>query len=171
MKHQIFSGFWHNLYIRRLPGPSPRFLLGFYPYSHRDFQDSEGKTYQKPIRTNKEKIWEKKHIKCPLYSFFSYFYLRNFFRLPYYRGPTWMAWCLVREHPLQLCCHLHPAATADYAMDVPSAGALQMAICHLPWGSAQKELSKANEHEPPEQIKKRLIRRKNIFKSKCSKFV
>ena len=62
----MFSGFWHNLYIRRLPGPSPRFLLGFYPYLPRDFQDSEGKTYQKPIRKNKEK--NKNHITIHLYA-------------------------------------------------------------------------------------------------------
>ena len=55
-RDQIFTGFWHNLYIRRSPGPSPRFLIGFYPYSPGDFKDSEGKTYQKPMRKNNEKI-------------------------------------------------------------------------------------------------------------------
>ena len=78
--YQVFTDFLHNLYIRRLPGPSPRFLLGFYPYLPRDLQDSEGKTYQKPIRKNNEKI--KIIIKINLYSFFSYFYLQNFFHLP-----------------------------------------------------------------------------------------
>ena len=53
---QILTGFWHNLYIRRLPGPSPRLLPGLYPYFRGDFQDSEGTTYQKPIRKNKENI-------------------------------------------------------------------------------------------------------------------
>ena len=38
-----------------LPGPSPRLLPGFYRYFRGDFQDSERKTYQKPIRKNKEK--------------------------------------------------------------------------------------------------------------------
>ena len=28
---QIFADFWHNLYIRRLPGPSPKPLEGFQP--------------------------------------------------------------------------------------------------------------------------------------------
>ena len=74
-----FHSCWHNLYIRRLPGPSPRLLPGFYPYLPPDFKDSEGKTYQKPIRTNKENIIIP--INIALYSFFSYFYLRNFFHL------------------------------------------------------------------------------------------
>ena len=43
-------GFWHNLYIRRLPGPSPRFLLFVYRYLPWKLQCSEGKTYQKPTR-------------------------------------------------------------------------------------------------------------------------
>ena len=50
----FFAGCWHNLYIRRLPGPSPRLLPGFYLYFLGDFQDSEGRTYQKPIRKHKE---------------------------------------------------------------------------------------------------------------------
>ena len=53
VQDQIFTGFWHNLYIRRLPGRSHRFLPGFYPSYRRDFKVSEGKTYQKPTRTNK----------------------------------------------------------------------------------------------------------------------
>ena len=49
---QIFTGFWHHLCIRRLPGRSHRLLPGFYPSYLRDFKVLEGKTYQKPTVTH-----------------------------------------------------------------------------------------------------------------------
>ena len=40
---QIFTDFWHNLYIRRLPGPSPRPLEDFQPTFSEVFQYVRGK--------------------------------------------------------------------------------------------------------------------------------
>ncbi len=46
----------HDLYIWRLPGPSPGFLPRFYLYLPWNLQFLEGKTYQKPIRKKQENI-------------------------------------------------------------------------------------------------------------------
>ena len=42
---KVFADFWHNLKIRRLPGPSPRPLEGFQPVTCEAFNILEGKTY------------------------------------------------------------------------------------------------------------------------------
>ena len=68
-------------------------LLGFYSYLPRDFKDSEGNTYQKPIRQNKENDKMSYILQFLYISFFSYFYLRYFFRLPCSGSMDESLWC------------------------------------------------------------------------------
>ena len=42
------------MYIRKLPGPSPRLPLGFYHHLLWDLQDLERQIYQKPIRKKRK---------------------------------------------------------------------------------------------------------------------
>ena len=67
---QMFMGFWHTLYIRRLPGPYHRFLPGCQPSLSEDLKDVQRKTYQKP---NKEKTY--KNIKFLSINVVSYIFL------------------------------------------------------------------------------------------------
>ena len=68
----------HNLYIRRLPGPSPRPLEGFQPAISEVFQDFRG-----------EKLPEEKsknRFKKVIYKFFIFFFVS--FYLAIFIPPT-----------------------------------------------------------------------------------
>ena len=63
MLDQVFQDVGHHLYIRRLPGPCPRLLPGFYLQFPWDLQISEGETFQKPNRKNNEIMNNVKTVK------------------------------------------------------------------------------------------------------------